>query len=279
MRMIQFERIQKMLEYLSEREVLTLEETIRLLGASSATIRRDFGQLAKQKLARRVRGGIAAIKPSPGEIAAFTVREVQHPVEKRAIAACAASLLQPGDAVIIDAGTTTRLIASCVPKIPLRIITTSIRLAAELDVPNIDRSRLEVYVVGGTLSPYAGAVLGPTTEAMLAQYHAQWAFLSVGGITPRGISNTNELVVQTQRAMIESAEKVVILADHSKIGKQAMCGVCNLDKIHVLITDEWPENRELLQGIGAAGVKVITVSHDAGNERCATLEPVETASV
>ena len=276
MRMIQFERTQKMLEYLSEREVLTLEESIRLLGASSATIRRDFGQLAKQKLVRRVRGGIAAIKPSPGEIAAFTVREVQHPVEKRAIAACAASLLQAGDVVIVDAGTTTRLIASCVPKIPLRIITTSIRLAAELDGPNIDRSRLEVYVVGGTLSPYAGAVLGPTTEAMLAQYHAQWAFLSVGGITPRGISNTNELVVQTQRAMIESAERVVILADHSKIGKQAMCGVCDLDKIDVLITDEWPDNRELLQGIGAAGIKVIAVSHDAGNDR--TLEPVETVS-
>ena len=268
-----------MVEYLSEREVLTLEETVRLLGASRATIRRDFGQLAKQKLARRVRGGIAAIKSPPGEIAAFTVREVQHPVEKRAIAARAASLLRPGDVVIIDAGTTTRMFASCVPNIPLRIITTSIRLAAELDGPSIDRSRLEVYVVGGALSPYAGAVLGPTTEAMLVQYHAQWAFLSVGGITPRGISNTNELVVQTQRAMIASAEKVVVLADHSKIGKQAMCGVCDLDKIDVLISDEWPENRELLERIGAAGLTVITVSHDAVYDRCATLEPAETVSV
>jgi DeoR/GlpR family transcriptional regulator of sugar metabolism len=200
------------------------------------------------------------IKPDPGEMVPVELREIQHPLEKQALAARAVELLSPGDAVIIDGGTTTSMLATSIPDFPLRIITNSVRLVASLEAHRQNYPRLDIYLTGGILYPHSGLLLGPSAEASVSQYHAQWAFLSVGGITDSGTFNTNELVVEVERAMIGSAEKVVILADHSKIGKQALCSAIGLDEVDILITDEFPENDHTLQKIAEVGVQVIRVS-------------------
>jgi len=262
--MIQAERTQRIIEYLSGSEILSVEEAIRRLGASPATVRRDFAKLAREGAVRRVRGGVRLARPAPGEIPSFELREILHHREKQAIAARAAQLLRPGDVAIIDGGTTTAMLGASIPDIPLRIITNSVRLTTVLEAHHAG-SRLEIYLTGGILYPHARLLLGPAAKASVSQYHAHWAFLSVGGITEAGIFNTNELVVEVERAMIDSAERVVILADASKIGRHAMCTVCGLERIHMMITDARPEEHTLLARISEAGVQVITATPGHGS--------------
>ncbi len=189
----------------------------------------------------------------------FALREVQYSDAKEALAGRAAKLLNPGDAVIVDGGTTTFHLASCLPSFPLHIITNSLRLASVLDEKSRHHKGLEVFLTGGYLYPNSGLLVGPGAQSSLAQYHARWAFLSVGGLTTDGLFNTNELVVETERRMIASAERVAVLADASKINRHAMCQVCTLDEIDCLVTNHSEENSDTLKRFEDAGVEVIRV--------------------
>ncbi len=258
--MIQLERHEQIIGYLTEHGILSVNDAVRVFNASPATIRRDFNELAEQRIVTRVRGGIKMVKPVDNDMLPFALREVRHSREKEALARHAVTLLNPGDAVIIDGGTTTFMLTACLPEIPLRIITNSLRLAAGLEERRMERANLEVYISGGFLYPHSGLLLGPSAQANLAQYHAHWAFLSVGGINEGGIFNNNEWVVETERVMLKNAGKIVVLADHSKIGKHAMCLVCDLERVDVLITDYWPENEPLLSKFEEAGIDVVVVN-------------------
>lgn len=262
--MIQLERHERIIGYLSQHDVLSVTDAVTLFEASPATIRRDFNEMAQQNLVRRVRGGIKIAKPLAGDILPFALREVRFSQEKEALCRRAAQLLRPGEVVIIDGGTTTFFISQFMPDFPLRVITNSLRLAGALEERRVERSNLEIYITGGYLYPNSGILLGPNSISSLQQYHAHWAFLSVGGITDQGIFNTNELVVETERTMLEHADKVVVLADHSKLGLHAMCTVCPLARIDILITDAWPEHAPLLAKIADAGVEVVTVNRAGG---------------
>lgn len=264
--MIQLERHERIIAYLTQHEVLSVADAVTIFNASPATIRRDFNEMAQQNLVRRVRGGIKIAKPLAGDVLPFALRELRYSQEKEALAESAAGLLRPGEVVIIDGGTTTYFLSHYLPDFPLRVITNSLRLAAALEEKRMDRATLEVYITGGYLYPNSGLLLGPNSVSSLQQYHAHWAFIAVGGINEHGISNTNELVVETERMMIEHADKVVILADHSKIGKHAMCTVCGIDMIDILITDVFPENDPVLKKIAEAGVEILTVSHKVGGQ-------------
>jgi DeoR/GlpR family transcriptional regulator of sugar metabolism len=255
--MIRLERIQKILAYLAENPILSAERAVEIAQSSLATVRRDFVQMANDGLVRRVRGGVALMQSGPSEMLPIKLREIQHQAEKRALAAVAASLLSPGDVVIVDGGTTTMMLAGVMPDIPLRLITNSVGLVAQLEARGRMHPQLEIYVAGGVLYPRSGLLLGPRTEASISEYHAHWAFLSAGGVTERGSFNTNELVVGTERAMVRSAEKVVILADHSKIGRPALCAGARIDEIDMLITDTAKSNEPTLRLIEEAGVEVL----------------------
>jgi DeoR/GlpR family transcriptional regulator of sugar metabolism len=254
--MLQIQRIQKTLEYLEEKEVLTVDEAVRLWGVSPPTVRRDFNLLAKEPFIQRVHGGIKLVKYPGGDMTPVEYREIRFPFEKRALAEKAAGLLRPGNVAVIDGGTTTSMLSEFIPDFQLLIVTNSVRLVAGLEGQHRKRVDLAIFVTGGVLYPHSGILLGPTTQTAISQYHAQWAFLSVSGITDSQIFNTNELVVATERTMIESAEKVVILADHSKIGKRVGSPVTSLDNVDILFTDQSPENDQMLQRIENAGVQV-----------------------
>jgi DeoR/GlpR family transcriptional regulator of sugar metabolism len=262
--MVYLERHEQILNYLAQHERLSVEEAIHLFHASPATIRRDFHDLSQQKLTQRIRGGVRLEKDSADSMPPFSLREIRQSAEKDALGRQAATLLRPGDVVFVDGGTTTYHLGASLPDMPLCVITNSLRLAALLEEKRLDRTGLDLYITGGFLYPNSGGLLlGPNAQASLSQYHAHWAFLSAGGVTESGISNTNELVMDTERVMIGNAEKVVILADHSKLGKHALCHVCGLDRVDILITDEWPEHAPLLERIKEAGVQVLQVEKSA----------------
>ena len=256
--MLQNQRHQAIIQYLSANDHLTLQNAANMLDAATATIRRDFTILANQNLVERFRGGVRPKRQTIQGMLPFALRKMAFSKEKEALAKCAASLIKNGNVIFIDAGTTTFHMAMCLPNIELRVITNSLRLATALEEQYTYNSGLEIYLTGGFLYTKSGILLGPNTEAALKQYHADWTFLSIGGINEDGITNTNELVTEAERIMIQNARKVAVLADPGKIGKTAMCRICGLDRIDFLITTPCPENEETLQKFREKGLKIIT---------------------
>ena len=164
-------------------------------------IRRDFAELANAGSVERIRGGIRVSRKD--ENMPFNLREVQRSSEKSLIARNAAKRLRGGDVLFIDGGTTTYHMCFHLPRVPLRIITNSLRLSAYLDDPAHRHPDWEVYLTGGRLQHGSSMLTGPGTVHSLNFYHADWAFLSVGGITTDGLYNTSEAIVETERKMIE----------------------------------------------------------------------------
>lgn len=236
---------------------LTVEQAASRLNASPATVRRDFNHLADANLARRTRGGIQVAEND--RMTPLAIREVQNQDAKLRIAREAATMLAPGNVLFIDGGTTTLELASCLPSIPLRVITNSLRLAAAVERQPQNRASLELFLTGGFLFPGSGLLVGPSAQTGIAQYHANWAMLSASGINESGLYNDNEHVVESERLMIAGSDRVAVLADHSKLGKHSMCHIGPLSAIDVLITDEHPDTATTCEAIESAGVEVLLV--------------------
>lgn len=251
-------RHDQILKLLAKVGSLTVEQAVEQFAASLATVRRDFNELADAGLVQRVRGGIRLLEGDQSR--PFSFREIQFREEKLMIARQAATMLAPGNVVFIDGGTTTLQLASCLPPIPLRVITNSLRLAAAMESSASNRATQELFLTGGFLFPGSGLLVGPSAQNGLSQYHANWAMLSVSGISESGFYNDNEHVVESERVMIANADRVVVLADHSKIGKHAMCHISDLTQIDVLVTDANPTSHPQLREFQDAGVEVVTVN-------------------
>lgn len=249
-------REEAILRHLRRVDQLSVEEAAALLGASRVTLRRDFAEMAERGLVQRVHGGVRALSASGGMIP-FEARENRFSAEKAAIAQCAAGLLKAGDVVFIDGGTTTFHLHALLPNIPLRVVTNSLPLASALDQRRGRQMQPEIMLTGGVLYPESGLLVGPAVRRCLQTYQAQWAFVSVGGIDELGISNSNELVSDVERTMIEQSEKVAVLADGSKFGARSLSRVCGLDAIDLVITGERVRTLPLVKKIRAGGVKLL----------------------
>lgn len=242
--MNKLERHEHILHLAGERGTIYLNRAVKVTGASLPTIRRDFDELSESGSVERIRGGIR-VRRKDGNVP-FSLREVRHSNEKSAIAREAVRQLRPGDVIFVDGGTTTYHICFHLPQVPLRIITNSLRLSAYLDDAAERFPDWEVYLTGGKIHHGSNMLTGPGTVHSLRFYHADWAFLSVGGIAADGLYNTSESIVETERTMIECCDQAVVLADQSKLGKRAMCRVCGIQRITRLITTK-PEGRSLVE--------------------------------
>ncbi|MCC5874766.1 MAG: DeoR/GlpR transcriptional regulator [Candidatus Sumerlaeia bacterium] len=251
------ERRRRILEILAETSFLSVEEAEKKLGASPATIRRDYNELAHQGLVVRGHGGIHRLDNAPiMGVLPFSRRKVEHPEGKTRIAKAAAGLLKDGEIVIIDGGTTTVNLAQFLPQ-HVRVVTNSLPLASALNEPGNGRVGVpEVNMTGGYVYPRSEVLLGPQTVKSLAEYSADWTFLGAGGVTVDGIFNSNNLIVDTQRMMIERAGKLAILVDSTKFKGPAMMKVCELMVADYIVTDEKPP-AELLEACKEHKVEVV----------------------
>ncbi len=250
-------RQRRILEILQARESLSVEDAQDALGASPSTVRRDFSELADRLLVTRGRGTIHRLETSAVMgVLPYSKREVANPDAKTRIARAAASLIGEGDVVIIDGGTTTVGMAAFLPS-SCRVITNSLPLATALHRLPGDRNPVpEVNMTGGYLYPRGEVLLGPEAILILREFRAAWAFISASGITDDGVLNSNNLVVDTQRAMIDCADRVALLVDSSKMARAGMVKICSLDTLDVVVTDARPP-RALAEPLAAAGVEVL----------------------
>lgn len=231
------ERQSLLQELISSRGMVDLETLAVELRVSPSTIRRDIDLLEKRGLVTRTHGGVIW----SGESAPFDGihpdafdQRLEFQVEpKRRIARAARKLITPGETILLDGGTTTLYLAEELAGQPLQLVTNSLPIA------NLFRNdeHVELVVVGGLLYPRYGVLLGPTAEHALESIHPKTLFFSVAGIHDGSLYNQNLLLVQAEQRMMEQAQQVVLLADHSKFGQQALSRLCGLEEIDIVVTD------------------------------------------
>ncbi|WP_350278805.1 DeoR/GlpR family DNA-binding transcription regulator [Kribbella sp. HUAS MG21] len=236
---------------------ISVDELARLLGVSSATIRRDLQHLDEAGQITRVHGG--AIVPAGDSEDAdrerpFASVATDATPEKRQIARRAATLVQDGDVVLLDVGTTTQLLADELRGRQVTVMTTSL---AVLDVLR-DDPVVELILLGGWVRRAYHSLVGVLTEDALRQIHADVAFLGASGVRRDGyVLDTTTVEVPVKRAMIAASDRTVLLADRNKFpgnGKLKVCGAADLD---VLVTNSGADP-DTLQICNDNGVEVIT---------------------
>ncbi len=250
--MILDQRRHNILQTIEQNGFASLQSLVESIGASESTIRRDLEYLDRIGQIRRTRGGASF---SGESLTGFEERRSQATAEKQAVARIAASLIQPGEAVLLDGGTTTLEVARQLVGRALHVVTNSLPIVNLL----ANQPEIELIQIGGYLFPKTGVALGPLAVATLSQIHVRRLIMSVGGITEQGLFNTNTLLVETERQMMLAAEEVVVVTDSSKLGHSALAHLCSLNQVHQIVVDsgitaDWKRTLE------DAGVKVLIAS-------------------
>jgi DeoR family fructose operon transcriptional repressor len=231
-------------ELLEGQEFVDLETLCRQLDASESSIRRDLSELEQQRVLKRVHGGALAIKPRD-QLLDFSWQSTRNASEKQRIARLAATLVEDGQTVILDGGSTTAAVAAELANRSLNIITNSLAIAEIFK----NSRQIEVTLTGGYLYPRLEIMLGPLCEDTLAGVAADVLIMGIGGVTEAGLSNNNTLVVGSERKMIDVSRQVMIVADHTKFGKPAMVHLAPLDIVDRVVsdTDLAAEHRQMLE--------------------------------
>jgi len=215
------------------RDVSTVEAADRL-GVSEMTIRRDLRRLEEAGMAVRCYGGAVAAQRITFEFA-FDRRRRRHGPEKRRIGAAAAATVQPGQTVVLDTGTTTLEIARALaPRdVPCRVVTSSLVVAGELWA----RRGIELLLLGGRVREPSPDLVGPATEVMLERLTGDVAFLGSDGIDPaRGGFAEDIEAARVAERMAAGARRVVVVADHSKLGGAGRARYVTIEDIDEVIT-------------------------------------------
>ncbi|GAA4528284.1 DeoR/GlpR family DNA-binding transcription regulator [Nonomuraea ferruginea] len=254
--MSRYDRWNAILELLAQEGRLSVEDAARALDVSTATIRRDFDQLAQQQMLMRTRGG--AVAQSVSYDLPLRYKTARHADEKHRIAAAAAELVRPGAVVGLNGGTTTSELARALAtqatlESGFTIVTNALNIAAELVV----RQHVKIVVTGGVARPQSYELIGPLASGVLEEVTLDIAFLGVDALDVElGASAHHEGEASVNHLLISRAAQVAVVADSSKLGKRAFSRICPIGEIDTLVTDQRLPEADAAR-FAEAGVKVI----------------------
>lgn len=245
--------------YVQTNERASVQELAQHFGVSESTVRRDLKDLEESGQLRRTHGGAVAIQSDNSELS-FMEKEDRFRLQKETIAKVAAALVQEGDTILLDSGSTTYYLAKELKTInKLTVVTNSVVVAQELaHLPNIS-----LVMTGGTVRHETLAMVGPIAERTLEMLRVNKVFLAINGFDAQhGLTTPSITEAEMKRKMIQVGKQVILLADHSKYAKVSFAKVAGTGQINQLITD-WQ-----LPAVGAAeleeaGVEV-TIVPDKG---------------
>lgn len=228
------ERQQQILDLFDTEEFIRVNEISDALKVSAVTIRKDLSFLESKSLLYRTHGGARNQSSFAFEKNISEKEEVQVE-QKIAIAKKAATLIQDHDFVILASGTTLHHLArNLLDFSKLTVLTSSLKVGLEL----CDNEKIDIIQLGGDVRKSSGSVVGPFSETILKQFSCNKLFLGVDGIDfDFGLSTSNAMEAHLNLLMINSADKVYILADSTKINKRGFGKICEIHKIDALITD------------------------------------------
>jgi len=234
--MIQFERQQKIVDYLTQTNIAKISELARHLYTSEASIRRDIAVLEASGIVTRVYGGVILSKYQ-NEVLPATLRESENSQFKNIIAQKASTLIHDGDTIIFDNSSTVRSLCKYIKKHKnLRIITNSIGICTELKDTDI-----KVYCTGGEYYKKRDCFLGPYAEDFLQTIHADSFFFSCKGLSENGIlTDVSELEVSIRKIMMKQANNVYFLCDSTKLNKTYTFQLCKAENVTDIICDIEP---------------------------------------
>ena len=261
-------RLDRILDVLSERGGLDVEELVQILDVSAATVRRDLDRLAQQQLLTRTHGGAVPIAASY-ELP-LRYRATRYVDAKHRIAQAGAAMVAPGQVVGLNGGTTTTALSRALGRrseeisvadgSALTVVTNALNIATELAV----RRHIKIVVVGGVARPQSYELIGPLADASLAQLHLDVVFLGVDAFDlERGAMAAHEGEASVNRQLAERSSRVVVVADHSKLGRSAFALICPADRVDVVLTDASP-NPETLAAFADHRVELV-VAGDLGS--------------
>ncbi|MCX4615977.1 MULTISPECIES: DeoR/GlpR family DNA-binding transcription regulator [Streptomyces] len=254
-------RWKALLELLVERGRLEVEQAAAELEVSPATIRRDFDQLAEQQMLVRTRGG-AVVHGVSYELP-LRYKTARHATEKQRIAKAVADLVVPGEAVGLTGGTTTTEVARALAVHPdlasgspaLTVVTNALNIAGELAV----RPQFKIVLTGGVARPQSYELVGPLADGVLSQITMDVAVLGVVAFdVTHGAAAHDEAEAAINRLLCERAERVIVAADSSKLGRRAFARICAAESVDTLVTDT-AVDEETVRRFTEAGVGVVAV--------------------
>lgn len=226
------ERRTRLLELVRQKRFASLPELVRQLQVSESTVRRDLEYLEEQGATRRIHGGVLYAGTSP-KLPHFDMRQPALWPQKQAIARRAVELVEDGETILLDGGSTTYEVAQLLVGRPLHVVTNSLPVANLFAAD----SNSDLVLIGGNICPRSGVAQGPYADRMLEMVRVRKTILSTAGISDEGFYNNNLLLVATEQAMIRAADEVIVVADSSKLGHQSLGHVCSLSEVDHLVVD------------------------------------------
>lgn len=253
--MLEAERHQLILKLLQERSILAVAQLVEMLGTSEATVRRDINALGEAGKLRRIRGGAEALAPRYEAHLVGMPFELSQGIgaaQKSAIARAAASLIQEGDSIIINGGTTTYAMVEHLADRELDILTNSIPILTSL----LASSRNRVTLPGGTVYREQNIILSPYESDVVDHFWGQKLFTGCYGLNRFGLMETDPLIVRAQTQLLDRAEELIVLADSRKLRRRSSMVVAPINRIATLVTDAGATAEEL-EPFRKAGIRIV----------------------
>jgi DeoR family transcriptional regulator, fructose operon transcriptional repressor len=252
-----------LLDLVQRQGFASLDELVKSLGVSESTVRRDLEMLDLAGAIKRTHGG-AVSSDEVRALPALEDRASTATAEKQAIGRAAAALIEDGDAVLLDGGTTTLEVARALLGRPLQVVTNSLPIAQLLTTSQ----PIDLILIGGYVYPRTGVALGPLAIATMQRIRVRKAILGAGGIVADGIYNANLLLVETERQMMSCGQEVMIVADHTKFGRPALARLCGLDEVRHLVVDSGvPDDYRILLESSGVTIHVAPLDNAPANGR------------
>ncbi|MFB6959246.1 DeoR/GlpR family DNA-binding transcription regulator [Streptomyces sp. NPDC056309] len=253
----------QLLEVLGNQGNISVTEAAERLGCSSATIRRDMDELARQSLLTRTRGG--AVVSSVAYDLPLRYKTARKADEKHRIAKAVAVLVPSGSVIGINGGTTASEVArelavrtdpgGTADSFALTVVTNAINIANELAI----RPHVKIVLTGGVARPNSYELVGPLVTSALQNLALDCTILGVDAVHPHfGAATHDESEASANRSLAERGGTVIVVADSSKLGRRAFARVCALDAVSTLVTDK-DAPQSFVEEITAQGIEVLCV--------------------
>lgn len=252
-------RLQRIIEIIKKEKTVKVDDLAALFAITGATVRSDLRRLEIDNILIRTHGGAILREHSEEHVVSdrdlsYNKRLLQNLACKEAIGEAAASLINDGDSIMLDDGSTTFQVAK---KLGLdkqiTVITNGLNICFELS----KNPSVQVIATGGMLNKPDLSYHGRAAEEFTSRYTASKAILGASGVSiQRGVTAPSEMKAELKKVMIGSSTELIIVADHTKIQKGSLMPVCNLSRVSILVTDDQaPE--EALELFRKSGVVVI----------------------
>jgi DeoR/GlpR family transcriptional regulator of sugar metabolism len=251
------ERRLQLLELVRARGFASYPELAEALAVSESTVRRDVEYLEERGSTSRIHGGVLYAGSSP-KLPHFEAREPARWEPKRSVARRAAELIEDGDTLLLDGGSTTYELARLLVGRRLHVVTNSLPVANLLAAD----AAMDVVMIGGNISSRSGVVQGPYADRMITSLRVQKTFFSVAAVNEEGFYNNNLLLVETERAMMKAADEVIVVVDSSKFGRQSLTHLCQLGDVSYVVVDNGIEETWRASLLDA-GVKLLVAGENA----------------